>query len=244
MANIFEIQDEIWKAYQELEDNNGDMTSEIEEKLSIGEDNLKNKIKSYVGVIKILEADQSLIKEEIERLKSLEKAKKGEIEWLKQTMLRAVEIFGNTDKKGTKYIDYDLGKVSIRTSKVVQVNDEDIEEFTQSLCRTLSWFNMNNQLDTSILSPQDILDSANEERENKFTLEDLKNINAEVKVNVNLESLLSSPEGFNIAKALIKYNKFDIKPKADKTNIKELNKANAEIPQFAEVIDSKSLTIR
>lgn len=244
MSNIFEIQEDILRAFQAIEDNDGDVTSEIEEQLAISQSNLKSKIKSYVSAVKNLEADLSLIKEEKDRLTALEKAKKGTIDWLKQTMIKAITQFGDVAKNGSKFIDYGTGKVSVSTRQVINSNEDEVEDISKSLIRAIGWFNVCNQLD--VINSQDVLDFINENKEesDKYNLEDLANINSEIKVNVDLEKLIASPEGYKLMVALIKYNNFDIKSKADKTNIKNLYKSNAAIPKFAEVVDSKSISIK
>ena len=243
MANIFEIQDDLWRSFQELEDSDGDASEAIIEKLFIGKENLKEKIKSYVSVIKLLENDNNLIKAEKERLANLEKSKKKAIEWLKTTMIRAVESFGDTAKNGSKYIDYGTGKVSVSNREIVDVNEDSVQSFTDSLIRTFTWLNMNNQLDKGIINNEELLDSINQSSDDNFTMEDLNNIDAEIDFDVTLRDLLESDNGFNLAKAHIRFNKFNIKAKVNKTNIKNLAKANAPIPGFAEMQKSKSIKI-
>lgn len=244
MASIFEIQNDMLRAFQAIEDNDGDITPEIEMALNIGKDNLKNKIKSYVAVVKLLQNDISLIKEETDRLKSLKTNKERTIDWLKSTMIKAIEQFGDIDKKGQKFIDYGLGKVSITNREVAQVDEEDVEDFTTNLIHHLTWLNMNNQLDSSIVTTNDLLESINESRENKLNLDELKYIDADIQINISLSDLIDTSKGFNLAKALIKFNQFKIKSKVDKTEIKGLYKDDMCIPKFSQIVESKSINIK
>lgn len=243
MGTIFDIQNDILKAFNSIEENEGDITPEIQEQLAISKENLINKVKSYVGVIKTLENDKGLIKEEIDRLKALDKAKSKSIYWLKQTLMDAIENFGEVDKNGKKFIDYNLGKVSVSTREVVEVDEDEVDFITDKIISGMTWLNSINQLSRDFASGDDLIEFINAE-ERDYSFGDLRNIGLDIDVNLSLEELIDSEEGFELAKALIKYNKFKLKAKADKTTIKEINKANQVIPAFAKIVDNKSILIK
>lgn len=245
MANIFQIEEDILRAYQTIEDNDGEVNEEIIEKLSISKDNLKSKISSYAGAIKNLQADQSLIKEEISRLKALYESKSKTIDWLKQTMMNAIEQFGDTTKSGGKFIDYGTGKVSVSIRQVVDVNKDEIEEFSKRLIRGFSWYNMQNQLSKEFVNADSLLEFANDEEDtSKLTIKDLEYLNAKIKLNLNLADMLDDEKGFNVIKALIQYNNFDIDVDADKKAIKDGEKIDGWLPSYSEMKDNKSVTIK
>ena len=50
--NIWQIQQDLLDIFNELEDNGGELTPELEEKLAVTQEDFKNKIKSYGEVIK------------------------------------------------------------------------------------------------------------------------------------------------------------------------------------------------
>lgn len=254
MSNIFQIQEDILKAIQDIEDNDGEITPEIEENLKVAKRELSTKIKNYVQAIKILENDQSLIKEEIDRLKGLYDSKNKTIERLKNIILTAIENFGDITKNGSKFIDYGLGKVSVRTSQVVQVDDEEVDSYINKLFRGLNWYSMNNQLDTSITSIDDILEFANsstngsdydKDKENlKLYIEDLSFINSSIDVKINILDMLETNKGRKLIKALLEINNFNVKCKVDKKAIKDNAKMEFDIPSYAKIVDSKTLNIK
>ena len=79
------------------------------------------------------------IKEEIARLKDLQKSKEKTIDNLKKIMAMAINAFGDTNKSGTKFLDYGTGKVSIRKFDSIEV------DFITIKCERLSseWFCIN-----------------------------------------------------------------------------------------------------
>ena len=129
MANIYNIEKDLLSILDELEDNEGELTPELEEKLIIKQDEFKAKIKSYSNIIKMLECDIKAIKEEKDRLNNLQKSKEKTIERLKKIMIDAIEMFGNSTKTGGKYIDYGTGKVSMRNTHAVEVEEDSVNRF-------------------------------------------------------------------------------------------------------------------
>ena len=55
--NIFEISKELESVFDELEENGGELTEELEEKLSISQDEFRSKVDAYLSVIRHTESD-------------------------------------------------------------------------------------------------------------------------------------------------------------------------------------------
>lgn len=252
MANIFEISEDLLATIAEIEENDGEVSKDLIEHLAIKQDELKDKIKSYSNVVKILENEQSLIKEEISRLKTLFDSKSKTIERLKAIMIKAVEQFGETTKNGGKYIDYGLGKVSVRNTEAIEVDESMINRFVNRYLTGLKWYEQTNQLSEEFIQDGDLLNYANnagnDEMEEDiviFTPKDLYNLKADINVNITLDELLTSRQGFNLAKALTEYGIFNVKAKADKTAIKKEAKSEEHyMPVFANLVQNQSLTIK
>lgn len=251
MANIYELSQELIQLFDYIEDNDGELTPEIEEKLTIAEDNLKDKIKSYSQVVKILQSDILAIKAEKDRLNDLQKRKEATIDRLKSILLEAVNRFGAETKAGGKFIDFGIGKVSVRNSKVVEVDEDDVNSFVNHYIAGLQWYNMQNQLNKNIINPDELLRYANqfsdgedEVRDLKYSMDDVAKLDADIDVRVSLRSLLESDNGFELAKALIKYGQFDIKAKVDKRAIKESITNTGDSPTFARIVDNQTVSIK
>lgn len=249
MSNIFNIKQELLSIFDELEENGGEVTPELEEQLNITQEEFRDKIKSYSNVVKMLENDIIGIKAEKARLNDLQKSKEKTIERLKKIMIDAVELFGDTTKSGSKYLDYGTGKVSIRNTQVVEVEEDITDRFVNRFLTCLRWYQQNNQLDT--ITSSDVLEycnskSPNEEDEEITILseEDIAQIKADINLDIPISELLTTERGMKLAKALAEYSVFTCKAKVSKTDIKANAKENHTMPVFAKLVDNQTLTIK
>ena len=80
--NIFEISKELESVFDELEENGGELTDELEEKLSISQDEFRSKVDAYLSVIRHTESDVDCCDKEIKRLQAVKKSKQNAIERL------------------------------------------------------------------------------------------------------------------------------------------------------------------
>lgn len=249
MANIYQISKELLSIFDELEENGGELTPELEEQLNITQEEFRDKIKSYSNAVKMLENDIIDIKTEKARLNDLQKSKEKTIERLKKIMIDAVELFGDTTKSGSKYLDYGTGKVSIRNTQVVEVEEDITDRFVNRFLTCLRWYQQNNQLDT--ITSSDVLEycnskSPNEEDEEITILseEDITQIKADINLDIPISELLTTERGMKLAKALAEYSVFTCKSKISKTDIKANAKENHTMPVFAKLVDNQTLTIK
>ena len=254
MANIYNIQQSLFSIFDELEENGGELTPEIEEQLNITQEQFKSKIKDYSNVIKMLENDIAAIKEEKARLNDLQKSKEKNMERLKKIMIEAIENFGDTTKSGGKYVDYGTGKVSVRNSQAIEVEEDSVNRFVNRLITSLKWYNENNQLHNGLVDPIEVIAFANsktqeEEDDNVevdlYDTKDTENLSISVDLDINIPTLLTTEKGINLAKALLDYNIFSIKAKADKKGIKDDAKSEQHyMPVFAKLVTNKSISIK
>ena len=251
MSNIFNIKQELLAIFDELEENEGELTPELEEQLNIKQEEFRDKIKSYSNVVKMLENDIVDIKTEKARLNDLQKSKEKTIERLKKIMIDAVELFGDTTKSGGKYLDFGTGKVSIRNTQVVEVEEDVTDRFVNRALSCLRWYQQNNQLDT--ITTADILDYCNSKSPDEETngdeitilsKEDIAQIKANIDLDISVNDLLTTESGMKLAKALAEYSVFTCKAKVSKTDIKANAKENHTMPVFAKLVDNQTLTIK
>lgn len=249
MSNIFNIKQELLAIFDELEENGGELTPELEEQLNITQEEFRDKIKSYSNVVKMLENDIIDIKAEKARLNDLQKSKENTIERLKKIMIDAVELFGDTTKSGSKYLDYGTGKVSIRNTQIVEVEEDITERFVNRALTCLRWYQQNNQLDT--ITASDVLDYCNSksscEEDEEITVlseEDIAQIKADINLDIPVSELFTTERGIKLAKALAEYAVFTCKAKVSKTDIKANAKENHTMPVFAKLVDNQTLTIK
>lgn len=76
MASIYNITAELEDIFLELEENGGELTPELEERLAITQDNLKEKLNNYRKAYTMLNLDAESCKKEEQRLAVLRKTKR------------------------------------------------------------------------------------------------------------------------------------------------------------------------
>ena len=74
--NIFNISRELEDIFLQIEENGGEITPELEERLAITEENLHNKLDSYRRVYSKFMSDAKTCKEEETRIAKLRKTRK------------------------------------------------------------------------------------------------------------------------------------------------------------------------
>ena len=248
--NIYQIQQNLLDIFEQIEENEGDITPEIEEQLAISQQDFKNKVKSYGDVIKLLESDIDSIKKEKARLNDLQKSKEKTIERLKKIIIEAIELFGDTTKSGSKFVDYGTGKISIRTSNIVEVDEHTVDRGLSRFFLALRAYAYQNQMSQAIVDCGDIADFVNTQSDEedadflKINEDDFEFIKADINVNTNLRDLLQSPRAFELVKALVDYGVFEVKAKVDKNQIKTNIKENHQIPSFAKLVENKTITVK
>lgn len=249
MANIYQISQELLNIFDIIEENEGELTPELEEQLAITRESFNEKIKDYGNVVRMLQNDIAEIKNEKARLSDLQKSKEKTIERLKTVMIEAINLFGDTNKNGNKFVDYGTGKISIRTTQAVEIDEDSINTFVNRFITGLTWYGIQNQLDSGIIDPTNLISYGNqrkneEDLEYNFTEEDLRNLDANIDLKVSIKNLISTEKGFELAKALVKFGSFNVKASANKTEIKREAKENHTMPCFATIVDNKSVTIK
>jgi len=114
-TTIFEIGNEYQNIISLIEQNNGEMSDDLHEAYINSRDELNNKAKAYIYVIRNKENLISNIDAEIDRLKEMKKRTENEIDRIKNFLSMAVDTFGN--------FETGLHKISNRISKSVEVTD-------------------------------------------------------------------------------------------------------------------------
>ena len=244
--NIFNIEKDLLSIFAEIEDNEGELTPEVEEKLAITKDNFNNKIKSYTDVIKSLDNDLKAIKEEQDRLKQLADRKKKTSDKLKEIIINAINMFGDVSKTGTKFIDYGTGKVSIRKSEVVDINEPLVEKVNEILRNTVDFNKQNNQLDVmDSIDLSTIITEIAQTTELGVGGDDLNHLYACLKFDIPIKDLANG-NGYNALKEIAKYTddyKLDVAP--SKSELKQELKENGSCaPNLAKLKSNDNLTIK
>lgn len=123
MASIYNITAELEDIFLELEENGGELTPELEERLAITQDNLKSKLDGYRKAYTVLNLEAESCKKEEQRLAVLRKTKENNAERLKGVMLDAVIAYGDLGKSGNKVINLVDSKLYTKNSKYVKIDE-------------------------------------------------------------------------------------------------------------------------
>jgi hypothetical protein len=129
LKSIYAIQQEYVNLVEELEENGGELTEELEALLIQNEEDFKAKVKNYVFIIKEKESSLTLLDDEIRRLQALKKARKTVVDKLETTILNALLLFGKIDKK-TGVVRYEgdtFNLVTRKSNKTIVYDSEGLE---------------------------------------------------------------------------------------------------------------------
>lgn len=254
MANLYFIEQELLDIFDTLEDNGGELTPELEERLSIAQGDFKEKIENYTHVISKYNADINFIKAEQKRLKELADAKAKVVDRLSKIMIEAIEKFGDEKKSKVKFVDFGTGVVSVRNSKAVQLNEETLDNVDAALDDLIKDLNLTNSLDVvDKLSEDDLLKLSCipefESNGTQFPLQtitpnDLDYMDIELTTKVPLRDLLNG-KSYPIVRELARNSNIKHKTSASKSFLKgELEQNGSCAPNLAKLVINKSISIK
>ena len=232
--NIFEISKELESVFDELEENAGELTEELEEKLSISQDEFRSKVNAYLSIIKHIESDIDCCDKEIKRLQSVKKSKQNTIDRLKNILVWAIDKFGDSNKSGNKYVDLGTSKVTVKSSNKVIVNEKYADDIISSTFAELNEANYTKELYDNPI--KDLITTP----ENK-----LDGITTTISVDIPLEDLYND-KGDNFIKSLFNYDaNFKVKTNISKSSLKDnIIKDSESYKDLAYIENTKSLLIK
>ena len=113
--SLYNIEAEYMNLAEQLTENGGELSIELQDLLTINKAELEHKGQSYAFVIKSCEDSKAIIKAERERLAELDKRIDSTIERLKSSVKDAMELYDITEIKTP------LIKISFRKSESVEI---------------------------------------------------------------------------------------------------------------------------
>lgn len=117
--NLFKISKEYLQLLDELEEREGELTPEIEQKLAINESQFETKVEGYVALIRKLQSDIETARDEEKRISKIRKSRENLVERLKSNLDSVMQM------KGEDRYDAPTFKLSYRKSKQVRILDEE-----------------------------------------------------------------------------------------------------------------------
>lgn len=155
---IYQIKEDYLPILDEIFAAEGELTPELEAKLNINEQELKDKALNYASYIKKLEADNAIIDAEIKRLKTLKDYNSSKIEKLKSNISEAMKLY-KVDK-----IESPILKLSFRKSESVNILDESKLSdnfFTTKITKTVSKTALKDALKSGKVDGAELLENKN-----------------------------------------------------------------------------------
>lgn len=254
--NIFQISKALLDIYNELEENGGELTEELEEELQITKEDFKAKIGDYVALIKQIDADCAAIDIETKRLKTLKDSKKKLKERLSKVACTAIDMFGEHTKSGGAYVDLGTEKVSVRNTTKLETNDELISQIAKDVVLGYMDIGFTNEWDTKNINLEYFINRAKQHTEvdddgttyaapiNAMP-SNYDNINAEVKIFVPLTTLISD-KGIEFMKNLMPMTtNFNVDGSVNKNALKqEFKSHDVSGDNIAKLVPNQTLSIK
>ena len=122
MSSLYNISNDILSIFNEVEQAEGEITDEQYDELCIKQEELKEKLDSYVKAIKVWQVDEQALKDEKKRFNDRQNVYKNRIERLKKAMLEAVINFGETGKNN-KFIEPPNVRIFTKNTRSVEINE-------------------------------------------------------------------------------------------------------------------------
>lgn len=199
MASLYEISNDILRIFNEVEQAEGEITDEQYNELSIKQEELKEKLDSYVKAIKVWQVDEQALKDEKKRFNDKQNVYKNRIERLKKAMLEAVINFGETGKNN-KFIELPTVRIFTKTTQSIEFNEPRINilinKFRDLIRELVQQGVLYTGEDVDLIG---ILDSINAqciaefgEDFSPFNMSDLKHIKINISYTDTIEELLKN----------------------------------------------------
>ena len=243
--NIYQIEEDLLSIFDEIEELGGEITPELEEKLTITQEQFNDKVESYTNYIKSLKNDMQAIEAEQKRLKDVYERKEKTLNKLNDIIVKSIEEFGETKKTGVKYIDFGTGYVSIRTTTSVDDNKQLIKDLGLNLYDIISYTQAQNQLDcVDHFNLNELVEFYNKSTESNITLQDVKPVSVDFDLSISMADL-EKPEIYHIITEIAKQAKWKLSTSLSKTAVKPSLEENGScMPNLAKLKENKSLIIK
>lgn len=128
MASLYNISSDILRIFENVENNDGEITDEEYDSLVIKQEELKTKLDSYVKAVKEFNASATFCKTEKKSIDDRKKVYENRVLRLKKAMLDAVNTFGEVGKNN-KFIELESCRLYTKASTAVNVDENRVNLF-------------------------------------------------------------------------------------------------------------------
>lgn len=118
--SLYNIQQEYISLAEQIIDNDGLLSEEMEAALQINKDQLESKSQCYGFIVRQLEGECDMIDNEIKRLEAMKKSRGKTVDRLKESVSKAMLLY-EIDKIETPTL-----KISFRKSESIEIEEESL----------------------------------------------------------------------------------------------------------------------
>ena len=253
MSSLYQISEDILRIFNDVENNEGEITDEQYDALIIKQEELKTKLNDYVKAIKSWEVDEKALKDEKKKFNDRQNVFKNRIERLKKAALDAVLTFGEHGKTNM-FIELPTCRLFSKSSTAVEVDEARIRIFMEEFERYIrELVNADVLYAGKDVDLQGILNAINANCKASqgddfipFTLNDL------ITLKINISQTASVYDLFKSGLALNLYGKEPIYTKMEETTTKEdwktiiesSKSTGTDAPTMAKIVINQSLQIK
>lgn len=233
-ASLFNIKADLEAIFDTLDENGGELTPELEMALQVKQEQLVDKLNSYVEATKRIKYEVDLCKSEKKRVDEVKKRNETRLLAINKAIKEAVIRFGQANKSGNKFIDLGLNKVTVSPSRATVIDNEHIESMIEFSLEFLATKSDNGKLDELYEDEAVLLSEMiaylnirmNEEFEDcgeeEFTMSDLVGIQATYSFTAPLPEILINQ---SIVESLFESKGTSLTNATNATYIKQLSDA-------------------
>lgn len=254
MASLYNISSEILRIFENVENNEGEITDEEYNSLVIKQEELKTKLDCYVKAVKEFNASAAFCKTEKKSIDDRKKVYENRVLRLKKAMLDAVNNFGELGKNN-KFIELESCRLYTKASIAVNVDEDRVNlfmtHFEKFICEVVNGDVLYTGEDVDLQGILDVINT-NIKAEQEygfvpFTLNDLTTFKIGIKSTATIYELFRSHKD-----AILEYahNPFTSEisnetAKEDwKTIITVADEQGTAKPTMAELVRNESLIIK
>ena len=131
--SLYTISDELTQIINTIEENGGEVDEFTEEALKIKQEELYDKLENYCNAITALNSSVECCKNEKKRINDIQNTRKNVIDRLKDRMLEAVLLWGETGKSGNKVLNLPTRKLFTKNSTKLKIYSDRINTLSYYL---------------------------------------------------------------------------------------------------------------
>lgn len=261
--NLYNIEQKFLQLFNEIEENEGEITEELQQQLEINENDFKDKLNNYYKIILQWKGYCEQLKAEKCRINDRKNSYENKIKSISNTIIDALEKFGEVNKSGNAFIELPEAKLLTRHTLSAELDENRIKVLIEAVNEVMrdihnnstialgeesdvdGLLNVINANAKAIWDAKSVLGFDHFMHTNfiPYTFRDLKSLPITINVKSTLYDWISSPN--SIINEVYNSNLlFDIIPNLSLTEAKRIKECYNEEITITKINENKSLNIK